>query len=59
MLCVFNTSFNVYIEPLYARDSPPIIKGGTFPLYVEAINNMLEERDNVLDQLQKNLTIGE
>ena len=49
----------MYIEPLYARDPPPIIEGGTFPSYVEAINNMLEDRDNVLDQLQKNLAIGE
>ena len=53
------TNFNVYIEPLYARDPPPIIKGDTFPSYLEAVKNMLEDMDNVLNQLQKNLAIGE
>jgi len=49
----------VYIAPLYARDPPPIIKGSKFPSYVEARKNMLEDRDDVLDQLEKNLAIGE
>ena len=49
----------MYIEPLYASDPPPIINGGICPSYVEAVKNMLEDMDNVLDQLQKNLAIGE
>jgi len=60
----FSTNFNVSagmvpFKALYGREPSPILKGPTIPSIVEAVNMLYHERDVILDQLPKNLTVAQ
>ncbi|XP_019460119.1 PREDICTED: uncharacterized protein LOC109359882 [Lupinus angustifolius] len=42
-------------KALYGRDPPTLIKGCTFTSKVEAVNQLLQDRDVVLQELEQNL----
>lgn len=42
-------------KAVYGRKPPPIIRAGSHPSKIEAVNTLVEERDGILDELKANL----
>lgn len=57
----FNTNYNSSLKltpfkALYGRDPPHLLRGTTIPSVVEEVNQLTQERDQILHDLKDNLT---
>lgn len=57
----FNTNYNSSLKltpfkALYGRDPPHLLRGTTIPSAVEEVNQLTQERDQILHDLKDNLT---
>ncbi|WVZ08755.1 hypothetical protein V8G54_022101 [Vigna mungo] len=56
----FNTNYNIStkmspFKALYGRDPPLLLKGSTIPSKVQSVNQLQQERDEILRELKENL----
>lgn len=46
-------------KALYGQDPPPIIRGPNFPPSIEAVNELVEDKDTIFDRLHTNLVMAQ